>query len=277
MSQLDISWINNSGLKVHAQEWRPPGEARAVVALVHGLGEHIGRYQHVAGALNQSCYTLIGSDLPGHGLSGGPRGCTSYLAAADQVDCLLAEAAQRYPGKPCFLYGHSMGGAIVLQYVLTHRPGLKGVIVTSPGLAPGSPVPGWKVMLAKTLSGITPNIVLANGLDQDNLSHDPAVVRAYGEDPRVHDRVSARLGFDLLTRGDGLIQQANTFPLPLLLMQGNEDHIASPQAARAFAQAVPADKITYKEWPGLFHEIHNEPQQQEVLQFMIDWLDTHCC
>ncbi len=275
MSETEFSWKNAQGFQIVGNDWRPTGAIRGSIALVHGLGEHIWRYQHVAAAINTAGYSLVGIDLPGHGRSGGPRGHSSYDLILDEIDHLLGETKKRYPGAPTFLYGHSLGGALVLYYALKQRPALRGVIATSPGLLPGDPVPEAKVLLAKIMSRIAPAFTLENGLDLNNLSEDAAVITTYKSDPLVHSRVSALLGRDLLAKGAWIQANAGHFPLPLLLMVGSADHLISPQAVADFAQAVPVDKITYKVWEGLYHETHNSPQKQQVLQYLIDWLNQH--
>jgi alpha-beta hydrolase superfamily lysophospholipase len=275
MSTSTFTWQNAKGTKLFAQNWRPEGTPRGVVSLVHGLGEHIGRYQHVAEALNAAGFGMVGFDLPGHGRSEGTRGHAAYDEIVNDIDCLLAETASRYPNLPHFLYGHSLGGALVLYYTLNRRPDLKGVIATSPGLAVGDKVPPVKLLLAKVMARLAPSFTMDNGLDVNNLSHDAAVIQAYKDDPLVHPKISARLGLDLLTRGQGMLAQASQFPLPLLLVQGSADHLISPQATAAFAKAAPQDKITFKVWEDLYHETHNELEKQQVLQYMVNWLNAH--
>lgn len=272
MSHTEFCWQNAQGLKIAAQDWQPEGAIHGAVALVHGLGEHTGRYAHIAQSFNAAGYALTGFDLTGHGGSDGPRGHASYDSTLDDIACLLEEVADRYPEQPCFLYGHSLGGALVLYYALKRRPNIKGVIATSPGLAPSIPLPGAKLALAKVMARLAPSLTLANGLDLNNLSHDAAVIQAYTDDPLVHERVSARLGMDLLNCGVWIQAHAAEFPLPLLLMVGSDDHLVSTDAIAAFARAMPQEKLTYKVWEGLFHEIHNEFQKQQVIGYMIDWL-----
>jgi alpha-beta hydrolase superfamily lysophospholipase len=136
-------------------------------------------------------------------------------------------------------------------------------------------VPGWKVGMAKFMANIAPSFSMANGLDRQNLSHDPATFVAYDADQLVHDRISAILGRDLLTMGSWMIEQANSFSIPLLLMQGSKDHLVSPQATEAFARRVPSELLTYRVWQDFYHETHNELGKEQVLQLMVDWLDQH--
>jgi len=273
MKHQELGWQNKSGQKIFVQVWEPDTDTQAVVVLVHGLGEHTGRYQHIAEKFTQAEFVLFGADLPGHGRTDGSRGVVSFKQATDEIDRLLKEAAERVPGKPQFLYGHSMGGALVLYYTLLKRPGVLGTIVTSPGLGVANPVPAWKFTMARVMARVYPAFAMANGLDRDNLSHDPAVIQAYSADPLVHDRISAGLGWDILSRGKDLIAQASQYPVPLLLMQGTDDHIVSPPATEAFAKNAPAARLTYKTWAGMYHETHNEPGNDQVIQTMIDWLN----
>lgn len=272
MKHTELSWQNTQGLNIFAQEWRPDGPPKAVIGLVHGLGEHSSRYEHVAQAVSQAGYALIGMDLPGHGRSGGKRGCTSFDDIVVEIDYLLDEIRGRFPGCPAFLYGHSMGGVMVLYYTLKRQPDLHGVISTSPGLAPGEPVPAIKRTLARLLYRIAPDFTLENGLDQNNLSRDPALVEAYRQDPLVHPRISARLGWDILSRGEWIIENAVNFPLPLLLAIGTADHIVSRQATQKFVERVPPEKLTFKAWKGLVHETHNEPEKQQVIEYLLNWI-----
>ncbi len=275
MRHTEFSWQNPSGIRIFAQHWQPEGKVRGTVALIHGLGEHTGRYQNVAEALNASGYALAGFDLPGHGRSEGTRGHASYNRILTEIDCLLTEIDHRYPGLPHFLYGHSMGGALALYYTLKRKPTLQGVIATSPGLVPGTPVPAVKIFLAKYIARFAPTFTMNNGLDLGNLARDPAVINAYKADPLVHGKISARLGYDLLTSGRWMQAHAAEFPVPLLLVQGSADRLVSPEAVAAFAQSAPTEKTTYKIWDGFYHETHNEPEKQQVLDYMIDWIETH--
>jgi alpha-beta hydrolase superfamily lysophospholipase len=264
-----------TGQHIAVYEWKPE-QARGVVVLVHGMGEHAGRYEHVAAAFNRAGYALRSFDLPGHGKSDGTRGhIASNALSLDLVAGQIAEAQATYPGLPCFLYGHSMGGNIVLFYLLQRKPRLAGAIVTSPGLGTAEPVPAWKTLLGKAMYNMAPSLQMPNGLALAGLSRDPAVVAAYNADPLVHGKVSVRLGMDVLSNGREIIARAAEFPpVPLLLMQGSKDIVVSPQLTDQFAKGYSGD-LTYKVWDGMYHELHNEPEQQAVLDTMIHWLDQH--
>ncbi len=272
MKHVEFGWKTGDGLQLYAQGWQPETEIKAVVCLVHGLGEHGGRYAHLAAFLSQAGYVLLVSDLRGHGKSQGQRGyASSFGVLLDDISHLLEEAAKRHPGRPHFLYGHSLGGSLVLDYALRRRPQLAGVIATGPVLRTAFEPPAWKVTLGKIMYRLWPALSMSNELDRQGLSRDPKVVRAYNSDPLVHDRVTARLGIDLLQSGLWAMEHAAEFPLPLLLMHGAADRITSAQASREFA-AKAGDRCTLKIWDGLYHEIHNEPEKEHVFAFLLEWL-----
>ncbi len=271
MVQSEFGWQSKDGLHFFAQEWRPDGDIRAAVALVHGLGEHLGRYQHVAQYFNRYGLGVVSMDLRGHGRTQGVRGHASYDAINEDIDHLLEETAGRYPELPIFLYGHSLGGALVLYYALKRRPHLKGVLCTSPGLIPAQD-PGGKIVLAKWMSVLAPGFTMTNGLDVSGLSHDPAVATAYQADPLVHDKISARLGLDLIQDGQWIIAHAAEFPLPLLLMQGSADRLVNPSGAKQFG-AQAKGEFTFKLFEGWYHELHNEVEKEAVLKEMVTWVE----
>jgi alpha-beta hydrolase superfamily lysophospholipase len=273
MQQIEFSWKTNDGLNIYAKEWKPDGNVKGVVALVHGLGEHIGRYDHVAEAFGKAGYAMVGFDQRGHGKSDGVRGYESYDKAMEDITRNIQNARDRYPGVPVFLYGHSLGGNLVLYYTLTQKPELKGVIATSPGLATAEPLAPALLLVTKLLYRLAPSAKIKNGLDLAGLSHDPQVAEKYVADPLVHPFISPRLALDMLNAGNYCVEHASEFPLPLLLMQGTADRLVSPKRTKDFAMAAPLSKITYKEWEGFFHEMHNEPQKADVINTMIGWMD----
>jgi alpha-beta hydrolase superfamily lysophospholipase len=275
MTVNELSWVSKDRSHFYAVEWRP-ARPKAAVLMVHGLGEHCRRYDPVAEAFCARNIAMLGFDLRGHGRTDGKRGhIPSMELAMQDIQHFLEETASRFPELPCFLYGHSMGGMMVLNFALQNHPPLKGVISTSPGLAPGTPVPPFKLMIANLLYSLLPDLTLPNGLDITNISHDKAVVQTYLKDPLVTPLVSARLGLDMINTGRWVEEHGEDFTLPLLLMQGTGDHLVSVDATRRFAARVPRDLITYREWEGLYHETHNEPQRAEVLGTSLDWIAAH--
>ena len=192
----------------------------------------------------------------------------------DDIALLLDEAQQRFPGKPRFLYGHSMGGSWVLNYAIRRQPAIGGVIATSPGLRTAFKPPAAKVLAGKILYNLAPNMVLPNGLELEGISRDEIILTAYKDDPLVHDKMSARLGMDILRQGEWALAHAAEFPaIPLLLVHGVCDRLTSAPATEEFASQVNGP-VTLKLWPDCYHETHNEPEKAEVLEYMIGWLDA---
>ena len=273
MKHSEFEFKTFDGLSLFGQSWQPKDRPRAVVCLVHGLGEHRGRYVHVADSLTQAGYTLISFDLRGHGKSEGPRGHTpSYEALIWDISSLLEIVNKQFPQLPSFLYGHSLGGNLVLNYVLRRQSHFKGVIVTDPWLRLAFEPPRFKIILAQITNYIWPSFSQKSGLNTETISRDPEVVYAYENDPLAHDHVSARMFIGSYQAGQWALEHASEFSLPLLLMHGGDDKIISVKASHEFAN-MKTENCTFKIWDGLYHEIHNEPEKEEIFKFLIDWLD----
>jgi alpha-beta hydrolase superfamily lysophospholipase len=275
--------MTDDGLALLTQVWptsqRAPGTARGVVVLVHGLGEHAARYDHVARRLNGQGFNVVGYDHRGHGRSPGPRG--GIETAADLCADLgrVIEAARKEFAGPLVVLGHSLGGLIAGRFVaegLAEQPAtwwrpVDSLVMSSPALDPGTNAV-QKFLLA-TVAPMLPRLAVNNGLKVDWISRDPAVVQAYAADPLVHDRITGRLGMFVAQQGPAVIAAAPRWRTPTLLMWAGADRCVSPAGSAAFAAAAPRSVVTAREWSGLFHEIFNEPEQAEVLQVMADWLD----
>jgi len=273
MQHIEFTQQAPDGVQFYFQSWQPETPPKAVVCLVHGLGEHSGRYAYVAETLAKAGYATLAIDLRGHGQSGGPRGhVPSSEAFLEDIDCLLAEAERRFPDKPRFLYGHSLGGALVLFYTLRRKPHLAGVVSTSPGFH--SPVieQKLKVAFAKTMAPLLPTMTLPSGLNTNLLSHDPDVIQAYRKDPLVHDRASLAMANSTIRAIEWTMEHATEFNTPLLLIHGTADRLTYPSGSQEFA-ARASGNCTLRLWGGLYHETHNEPEKDQVLAEIIHWLD----
>ena len=254
--------------------WQPAGNVKGVVCLVHGLGEHSGRYSPLADFLNRSGFAVMAFDLRGHGRSGGKRGHFAYETALDDIGLLVAEARRRFGEAPRFLYGHSLGGNLVLNYIL-RRPvdALRGAIVSGPWLRLAFDPPAYKVFLARSVGKLLPGLLQPSGLQPEYLSHDAEVVRAYVEDPLVHDRISAGLFLGAYEAGLWALEHASALSIPLLLMHGTADHLTSADASREFC-ARAGERCTLRLWEGMYHEVHNEPGKEEVYRTVKAWLES---
>ncbi|RUP30561.1 MAG: alpha/beta hydrolase [Curvibacter sp.] len=264
------------GENLAVQDWPlPEGQVpRAVILLVHGLGEHAGRYDALARRLNGWGFAVRGYDQYGHGESGGPRGgLSSESRLIDDLADLVESTRTRGPrDTPLILLGHSMGGLVAAQFVARHASRVDGLVLSSPALDPGlSPV--QKLLLA-VLPRWLPDLRVGNGLRPQYLSHDPAVVRAYLADPLVHDRISARLASVIAQGGPAVVAQAARWRVPSLLMYAGDDRLVQPAGSRAFAAAAPSC-VESTEFPALYHELFNERDPAPVLARLQAWFDKH--
>lgn len=278
MNRFEQQWEARDGTRFFFQGWEPEQKPKAVVALVHGLGEHTGRYAHVGKVLTDAGYALVGFDLRGHGRSGGPRGHAPSLDMYMQdIRRFFGLLEKRYLALPHFLYGHSLGGLLVLAYAIQYGAHLRGVVATGPGLRSSLQEQKAKVAFVRLLGSIWPTMTLQSGLDAAAISRDTAIVEAYKSDPLVHNSASLGFGKAALQAIDLCFERATEFPVPLLIMHGKSDTIAYSSGSEEFAELLRAagKDVTLKLWNHLYHEVHNEPEKEEVFKFMVAWLDQH--
>ncbi|MFC5650688.1 alpha/beta hydrolase [Paenibacillus solisilvae] len=257
-----------------ACEWKPEDteQIKAVIAIVHGMGEHTGRYEHVADWFTANGYSVFGFDQCGHGRTEGKRGHTeSYEALLTGVDEMLAEAARIYPRLPVFLFGHSMGGNVAINYVLRRRPAIKGAIISGPWLKLAFSPPPLQVVVGRIVERVFPRYTNNRPLNVEHLTSDPMMMEMYRSDPLGHGHITARFFFSVQTAGLWALKHASEWPVPLLLMHGGSDRVTSIHASRQFAAAV-GPLCTFIEWPEFRHELHNESKRADVFEKMKDWL-----
>lgn len=276
MDHHEALWTTEDGISLYSQGWLPAsGRLRGVVLLVHGLGEHSGRYTELAHFLTGNGMAVQSFDLRGHGRSGGARGHSpSYEHLMRDIDLLLADADQRHPGSARILYGHSLGGQLVLNYTLRRHPHVSGVVATSPALRTWADPPPITKMLGRVLGSVIPTAEIHTGLDSSGISRDPGVVAAYCSDPLIHDRISLGLAKGSMAAVDWVYAHASEFDVPLLLVHGTGDRLAYPHGSQQFAELVGSD-CTLKLWEGSYHELHNEPEKDQVLAYILGWIDEH--
>jgi alpha-beta hydrolase superfamily lysophospholipase len=272
-NHIEHSWKTFDGLLVFAQTWQPAGTAKAVIAIVHGIGDHSGRFQRLVEPLTDAGYAISAYDQRGHGRTEGPRAhAPSYESLLRDIDLHLEKTRERFPGLPVILYGHSFGGAQVLCYVMKRLPRLACVVASSPGLASGVRQPAAKVAAGRLLSRIAPTLHIPLGSPLGSLSHDSEWITATERDPLFSRTLSARAAIEQLDTNRWILAQTS-FPLPLLIMQGTEDRHVDPAVNTAFARRLAGD-VTLKVWEGLGHELHNELARAEVLAWVRAWLDA---
>lgn len=251
-----------------------PGTARAVIVVVHGLGEHAGRYHAVAECLHEWGFAVWAHDHHGHGESTGARGgLPSELRLVDDLALVIDDARRLNPGVPLVLLGHSLGGLVAASLVARDVRPVDGLVLSSPGLDPG--LNGVQKVLLAVLPRIAPNLRVGNGLEDNYLSHDAAVVQAYRDDPLTHDRIGSRLARFLASEGARVQQRAATWPVPTLLLYAGDDHLVRPDASRAFAAAAaPSGMVEAHGFDALYHEIFNELDAEPVFAALQRWLDA---
>lgn len=274
MNTTEWKWKTNDGLEMYSKAWLPDGKARGVVCLVHGVGEHISRYQADGEALTAGGYILAGFDQRGFGRSEGRRGHSpSPEAYFDDLDLFLADITRRYPDNTRFLYGMSMGAILALAYPHIRKPAVAGIIAHAPALKSSVEEQKLKVLLTRVLGRIAPEFTLDSGIKYEMLSRDPKVAAEVEDDPLCHTLVTAGWGLAMLRDVALVFEKAPLFPLPLLLMHGTKDEIAYPSSSTLFADLAPKDKLTLKMWDGFKHELHTDPEKADVFKVMVDWLD----
>lgn len=251
---------------------------RGTVLLVHGLGEHAGRYSGVAAHLNDWGFAVRGYDQYGHGQSGGPRGgLTSDLRLLEDLgDLVDATRARMPPGRPLVLLGHSMGGLVAARFVALGLRPVDALVLSSPALDPG--LSAVQKGLLATLARMAPNLRVGNGLDAQYLSHDPAVVAAYRADLLCHDRISGRLARFIAEGGAATVPRAAHWHVPTLLLWAGADRLVNPAGSRAFAAAAPPQVVQSHCFEALYHELFNERADlaPPVFALLHQWLDAQC-
>ncbi len=257
------------------QCWLPENAPRAVIVVIHGFGEHSGRYMNLVKYFVPRGYAICAFDQRGHGRSPGQRGHVNrWEEYTEDVDRFLYLIQGEHPGVPRFLFGHSMGGLIALDYALEHPDRITGVIVSGPVLSQPRVAP-WLLWVSRGLSRVWPRLQLNTHLDAEALSRDPEVVHAYQEDPLVHSMASARLGTELSQAVERVQNKAQEWQLPLLILHGAEDRVIPVEGSRRFFSQVPIKDKQLIEYPHGYHEPHNDLQKAVVLRDMEKWLDVH--
>ncbi|HEY4760145.1 MAG TPA: lysophospholipase [Thermoguttaceae bacterium] len=275
MSHLEERFLGRDGLSLYQQCWLPESDCRALVIIVHGLHEHSGRYARLAADLNRSAYAVYSMDLRGHGRSAGRRAwIVSFDEFLDDAEILINRVAQRQPGKPIFLLGHSMGGLILAWLAINKPPKVKGLIFSGPAILVGGKVFPILRHFAAFFSRIWPGLSLFR-LGCRFISRDPQVVEDFKRDPLVfHGAFPIRTGAEILHAAKLIQGRLPEIHLPILVMHGAGDVVADPKGAQQlYAQASSTDK-TLRLYDGLYHEIFSEPERAQVVSDLLEWLNA---
>lgn len=257
---------------LHGQYYQPK-KAVAVIVLVHGMGEYSRRYERVVvPRLLDSSIAVISYDQFGHGKTEGKKGDNpGFSYVLDALDDVISIAKETFPKLPVFLYGHSMGGNVVINYALRRKERLKGVIATSPFLKLAFEPPAWKLFFGKLIANVYPALTMPNELNLDFISKDQQEIEAYKNDPMIHDRVSPRYSIDFMKSGEWALENAENLKLPMLLCHGQKDKITSAEASRRFAENA-GNRVTFIPFPEGYHELHHDNERQELFNILIDWI-----
>jgi acylglycerol lipase len=259
-------------ISLHYVSWMPENGARAILMLIHDLGDHVQRFQHLATYFNSKNIGVVGIDLRGHGKSGGRRGNSRYEELLRDVNELVKHTQHAYPYIPKLVYGHSMGGNLAMNFTIKFKPAIQGVIAASPWLEPPG-YPNSLFLLSAKLLKLDSLITIPNNINSRHLSHDFKIVSKYEEDRLVHHRVSPRLILETNEAGTFILRNKHKFNLPLLLMHGSSDMITPWKSSAGFAKYT-SSNTTFKLWEGAYHELHNEFDKEKFFAYILNWINN---
>jgi acylglycerol lipase len=265
-----------AGYKIFCQSWHPEGEPRAALLIVHGYAEHSGRYQQVAEHLTGLGYAVYALDHRGHGRSDGIRAdvirLEDYLT---DLKTFLDMVKEREPSRQVFLIGHSMGGAIVTLFAARHGAEFDGLITSGAGVKLGGDVSPLLIRLSKIIASLAPRLPTV-AMEVEAVSRDPKVVARYRSDPLNYlGKVRARMGVQLLRAGELIAAELQNISLPVLSLHGTADRLADPAGSQMIYDRVGSTDKTLKLYDGLYHEVFNEPEREQVFADVAAWLEAH--
>ncbi len=271
----ETHWKSYDGIKLYSQTWFAVHEQRAIINLIHGYGDHSGRYSHWAIKLAKKGFTVRSFDMRGHGRSEGKRGYSSgYDKLLNDLELFVENGKAEFADMPFFLYGFSFGGNLVINYAIQTNSVIKGLIVSSPWLELSKKYSPIKITLAKLVGAILPGILINNGIKAEDISRDLRAVHHYRTDSLVHDRISVRLALQIIEAGQKASMSIYKINIPLLVMHGNSDNITSCDTSRNFVRNA-GERTTFIEWEGGFHELHNDLDHEKVFESLVGWLDKY--
>jgi lysophospholipase len=273
MRHSEFKAVGVGGIDLHAQAWLPEDTPRAVIVVAHGLAEHGGRYQDLAGELVGRGYGVYAVDHRGHGRSSGsPANIDRFTYVVTDFCAFTEHCARQHVDAPVFLLGHSMGGAVAFASALRLQRRLRGLVLSAPALATDQPVPPWKETLVRLLSVVAPDTG-ALALPAEAVSRDPAVVARYIADPLVHHKsIPARTLVELLDAMRGFAARAPDLQLPTLVLHGTADRLVPLAATERVYESFGTSECVVKRYDGLYHEVFNEPERDKVTADLFRWL-----
>jgi alpha-beta hydrolase superfamily lysophospholipase len=274
MNNQTYTWIAADGVKLFAQSWKAENDLKKLILLVHGLGEHCSRYDHWAKLFNDKGYSVISMDLHGHGQSEGKRGHIKSLdVLLNDIDILFEKSEELFPGYKKILYGHSVGGTLVLNHIIKKNCPVDATIVTSPWLKLYDEPSPLILNISRYLKKILPSLTISNQLRAEQISHDPEIVRSYERDPLNHDRISLKMFHEIYQAGYLALRNVYKINPPFLIMHGSGDTITSAKASESYVLNT-SKHTSFKLWTNQYHELHNEFIKEEVHAYIISWLQA---
>lgn len=271
----ETTFTTADNFEIFEQTWTREA-AQGVVLITHGIAEHSSRYDHVAQSLVEGGYTTVGFDLRGHGKSSGKRNfIRSFQDYLNDLEAVLERVKNTYPDLPIFLLGHSMGGGIVALYTIERDPAVKGILLSGPSVKVNDDISPFLQKISSLISALFPKLPVVK-LESDDISKDPAVRESYDNDPlNYRGALLARTAAELLNSTKTITARCNAIDLPILIMHGGSDKLSEVSGSEMLYANVSSEDKTLKIYEGLYHEILNEPEQDEVKKDIISWLNAH--
>lgn len=269
----ESSITNADRQKLFVREWLPEKDPKAVILYVHGLGSHSGRMEHWAERFAEKGIAFVAYDQRGHGKSDGKRGHPKHVKKLiEDTKMMVGSLRDSFPDIPVILYGHSMGGNIAINYVISETRTADALIASSPWLKLTNEPPKFLAKIVHFLVPIAPGLAISNGLDHNDISSDKEECVKYTNDPLVHGKISLGLVSSIFDSGLNALRNVYKINCPFLLMHGTADNICSPKASEEYVMNT-SDRTRLKLWEGAFHELHNEPNRDEVFDYIDSWLN----
>ncbi len=268
-------WKSVEGRTLFGQSWIPGRSPKAVINFVHGIGEHTDRYHNWMPFFTENGFAVFAIEYRGHGRSFGKRGSIrKYDDILNDIDVLFQESRKAYPNIPHFLYGHSLGGNIVINYTLLRRPKIQALVATSPWLLLAKEPNRLLIKLALFVRKIFPEWTLNTPIKGNQITQNKSISEGYSKDSLIHKKISFELFTSAYEKGKQAIENAKQMPVPFLLMHGSKDTITSPKGSEAFYENNPK-QTELKIWDDMLHELHNESVRESVAEFIVSFLNKH--
>ncbi|MFX3632258.1 MAG: lysophospholipase [Candidatus Pristimantibacillus sp.] len=275
MKRSEWTITGENGSSLYVREWQSEHQsAQAVIVIIHGMGEHGERYTHTASKLTAAGFIVIAYDQQGHGRSSGKRGhLPSIIEATSNAALILRQAGERHEGLPHFLYGHSMGGNIAINFALRQKPAIQGLILTSPWLRLAFNPPAVQLWVGRRIAAIAPSLTQSTGLKPEDL-YRPGYVGASSTvtDLLCHTKITVQTFMEINAAGEWAIEHGNQLTMPILLMHGDADRITSYKASAELADHIGDKSCEFITWEGCYHELHNDLDADQVIDTIARWL-----